>query len=522
MLSWDEARERVRVLWRIDPGPLVRFGPVLIRGNVITRESVIRRDLPFREGDPYNENKLLEARQNLEQRQLFTYVKVTANPGETAQYLREARELGWKLERNPVPVLVEVGERYDSLGETVLYAGLSTDNVVYGSAAYTWRNLLGTGTEVEFRGELGVRIQSLQARLAAPRLYGPLLRLDLRGFWRNELTYSLGPVTSYGANAELTRFVARTDAEGRRLPPSLRFFARLDFTISQLLVPLYRAEATSDFEQVGDQTQALKLSMGLVWDRRVGFEAPALRLRDQPVPTNPLMPVSGFLLSAQVTAALCCSYAPFSAEGSFLVLAGQALWLRPFGPELAVQDGWPFGMRRFNFKANVRLNHGLPLVRPALPVVERFYAGGDTTVRGYYPDQLKVELIRSPLGPLPGDPAYRVVPQGGNIRLLSTIEWEFAITPRILGWPLVGALFVDAGAVFNRWEGLSWNDIRFSVGVTLVRLLTQFGPLSLEYAYPLTLPGQEPPLQAERWRADSWLLHFPGRIHFNWGIPISL
>ena len=61
-----------------------------------------------------------------------------------------------------------------------------------------------------------------------------------------------------------------------------------------------------------------------------------------------------------------------------------------------------------------------------------------------------------------------------------------------------------------------------AIGVTLVRLLTQFGPLSLEYAYPLTLPGQETPLQTERWRSDSWLLHFPGRIHFNWGIPISL
>jgi outer membrane protein insertion porin family len=520
--EWDTAHLRVRLTWRIEPGPLVRFGPILIRGNVVTRDYVIRRDLPFREGDPYSENKLLEARQNLEQRQLFTYVKVTSNPGENAQYLREAREQGWQLQRNPVPVLVEVGERYDSYGETVLYAGASTDNVVFGSAGYAWRNLLGTGAEVEFRGELGVRIQSLSARIADPRLAGQLWRLDVRGFWRNELTYSLGPVTSYGANAEVRRFVARTDNEGRRLPPSLYFFTRLDFTISQLLVPLGRSESAGDFAQVGDQTQAFKLAVGVMWDRRVGFEAPALRKRDQPVPTNPLMPVSGFLLSAQATIALCCAFAPFTAEGSFLTLTGQAMGLRPFGPELPVQDGWPFGMRRFNFKANLRVNYGIPFARTALPIVERFYAGGDTTVRGYYADQLKVEAIRSPLGPLGGEPAYRVVPQGGNIRLLSTIEWEFAITPKILGWPLVGAIFLDTGAIFNSWGALGWNDVRFSVGVTLVRLLTQFGPLSLEYAYPLTLPGQEEPLQVERWRSDSWLLHFPGRIHFNWGIPISL
>ena len=137
-------------------------------------------------------------------------------------------------------------------------------------------------------------------------------------------------------------------------------------------------------------------------------------------------------------------------------------------------------------------------------------------------DALRAEEVRAPIGPLTGAPAYRVVPVGGNARILSQIEWEFAITPKVGGWPWVGALFVDTGAVFDGFQRFGWNDVRFSVGISLVRLLTQFGALSLDYAYPLVMPGQDSLVQSERWKREPWYVHFPGRIHFNWGMPISL
>jgi outer membrane protein assembly factor BamA len=520
--TWNADHTKVSLRWSLDEHETVRFGPILIRGNFVTREGVIRKDLPFKTGDLFDRNKLLEAQQNLLGRQIFSSVRVSPNPGETDDYRLEARLRSWKLSRNPVPILVEVVERYDSAGEIGVYVGVSTDNPIYSTGNYTWRNLFGTGAEVELRGELGVRVQSMLARLANPRLFSPFLRLDLRGFWRNENTYSVGQVTSYGANAELTRFVASTDDQGRRLPPTLRLFSRLEFNISQILVPLYRAEGSSEVQIDGDRTQSLKLSAGVVWDRRVGFEAPALRLRNLPVPPNPLMPVSGFLLSFQATTALCCSFAPLNVDGSFVSLASQAVLLKPFGPELRSEEGWPYGMRRFNLKLNLRINYGIPLRRSALPVVERYFAGGDSSTRGYDADALKAEEVRSPIGPLSGDVAYRIVPQGGSVRILSQIEWEFAITPKILSWPWVGALFLDTGAVFDGWEKLRWNDVRFSAGVSLLRLLTQFGALSLDYAYPLTMPGQDSLLQSDRWKREPWYQHFPGRIHFNWGMPISL
>jgi outer membrane protein assembly factor BamA len=72
------------------------------------------------------------------------------------------------------------------------------------------------------------------------------------------------------------------------------------------------------------------------------------------------------------------------------------------------------------------------------------------------------------------------------------------------------------GAIANGLDQLRASDFRNSIGVTVLRILTPVGPLSLEYAYPLNQT-----LAEERWKTAPWYSHYPGRIHFNWGIPLS-
>ena len=110
------------------------------------------------------------------------------------------------------------------------------------------------------------------------------------------------------------------------------------------------------------------------------------------------------------------------------------------------------------------------------------------------------------------------MPQGGNVRVLSTVEIQFPIAKTFLGLPFqwVGAVFWDAGAVFDAWNVLGAGDVKHSIGGSFLRILTPFGPLSLEYAYPLSQGPAE-----ERWKSNPWYSHFPGRIHFNWGIPLA-
>jgi outer membrane protein insertion porin family len=131
-------------------------------------------------------------------------------------------------------------------------------------------------------------------------------------------------------------------------------------------------------------------------------------------------------------------------------------------------------------RADARYDHGFPLGGAVLlPEVERFFAGGDNTVRGYADDRLKTEIIQVAVPPLDNVSQIRVIPASGNIRALASLDAQARI------WKFfAGALFTDAGLITNDWGTATVDDIRPSVGMGL-RALTPFGIGALEYAIPL-------------------------------------
>ncbi|MCA1663288.1 MAG: BamA/TamA family outer membrane protein [Myxococcales bacterium] len=303
----------------------------------------------------------------------------------------------------------------------------------------------------------------------------------IRSRWARRSAF--GVIFTYGGSTGLTR----------NITPALRAFVRGDLYLSQINVAYLRLNGFNDTASVPDNTLTVKAVVGLTWDRR----------KDASGALNPLAPTKGWMLQGSA------GYAPPGANvAPFFVFTGQAQGLLPFhvrGTE-------------FTLIGNLRYDHGLPTDTPALPLVERFYAGGDTQVRGYDTDALKSEIIRTTVSPLPGEAGFRVIPEGGNIRLVNTVDFVFPIAKSFLGLPLqwAGALFWDMGLVINRWDLAKPSDVKHSIGISLLRLVTPVGPLSIEYAYPLTQT-----LAEERWKTAPWYTHFPGRIHFNWGIPLS-
>ncbi len=139
-----------------------------------------------------------------------------------------------------------------------------------------------------------------------------------------------------------------------------------------------------------------------------------------------------------------------------------------------------------NFKKNwtlaTRIKSGniFTLARNILiPISERFYLGGASTVRGY-PEQL--------LGPVFYDennenPKAR----GGKFMLLSNIEFRIP-----LFWLFVGETFLDGGNVWLDARDLQINDIRFSTGTGLA-ILTPLGPVRFDYGFKLRREKQESP-----------------------------
>jgi outer membrane protein insertion porin family len=104
-----------------------------------------------------------------------------------------------------------------------------------------------------------------------------------------------------------------------------------------------------------------------------------------------------------------------------------------------------------------------------LPASERFFAGGDTTVRGYSLDRLGTDATISPTG----------FPTGGNGLVVLNSEIRTA---------LVGSLgavgFLDVGNVFRRVGDISLDELRAAAGVGL-RYQSPVGPIRIDLGFKL-------------------------------------
>jgi outer membrane protein insertion porin family len=110
-----------------------------------------------------------------------------------------------------------------------------------------------------------------------------------------------------------------------------------------------------------------------------------------------------------------------------------------------------------------------------LPVFERYFVGGISTVRGYD--------VRS-LGPEVDD-----VLIGGNKELIFNVEYIF---PIVTSLKLRGLFFFDAGNAFSEDEGIEFQNLRFSAGAG-IRWFSPMGPLTFVLGFPIDRQEDEDP-----------------------------
>jgi outer membrane protein insertion porin family len=112
-----------------------------------------------------------------------------------------------------------------------------------------------------------------------------------------------------------------------------------------------------------------------------------------------------------------------------------------------------------------------------LPASERFFAGGETTIRGYDLDKVG----------RPNTIGSNGFPTGGNAILLLNGELRVPV------WKEFGAvLFVDGGNVFRRVTEMTLTDLRGSVGFGL-RYRSPIGPIRVDLGFKLDRrPGEGP------------------------------
>ena len=406
---------KANVVFKVTGGAEKFFGKTVIIGNEKTKYKVFSRELLYKEGQPYSFRLLAEQRQRLYKLGLFTDVEIETVDGEDAEK----------------DVLIKVAE--GKAGSVEFGVGYGEFEKYRGYVEVGYRNLWGMNRE----GLLRVEASSLENRYILqynePWFLGK--RLPFRTFFlyerRTELNFDNGD-TLY----KLQRYSVTAGVE-KKLSDKLKTELYYEFS----LVRTFDVQPDVILSREDTGTLAISgIKPAIIYDTR----------------DNPFDPHQGFLagLSMKVASFLLLSETDFvkvEAYGSNFHRLSKRITLA-----LSARGGVAYGMGSTE----------------QLPIVERFFLGGRSTVRGYPQDSL---------GPKGADGN----PTGGNAYLMGNIEFRTDIGK---GFGLVP--FFDMGNVWLRAKDVDPMQLKFTTGLGL-RYSTPVGPLRVDYGFKLNREAGE-------------------------------
>jgi outer membrane protein assembly factor BamA len=255
--------------------------------------------------------------------------------------------------------------------------------------------------------------------------------------------------SAFGIDEQRPAFTGRTVGVATELSRELGRSTRLRYRYSLKDVNL--SESTSDF--TGSTVRLASLSASAVHDTR----------------DAPFGPMRGHYYGVDLQ-----GYGhAIGSEAQFVKIFAQAFTFKEVLPRTvwaqAVRVGAaiPFGETKSDPTSTGDTESGVPQS-------ERFYAGGDTTMRGFGRDLV---------GQLDSDGT----PFGGEGLFLINEELRFPIWSK-----LQGVVFADVGNVYRTLSDYTLRDLRECAGAGL-RLMTPIGPFRMEYGWILDLqPGEDP------------------------------
>jgi len=416
--------QTARIHYDAQPGPVTFFGETKVNGTETVESALVLRELTYEPGEMYSLAKVAESREKLLALDLFGTVRV--GPGQ--------------LQGTPVilPMEVEVAEKPHR--EIRLGLGYSTEDQFRTQLEWRHLNWLGGGRRLSAQVKysaitLAGAINFVQPHFLTPRTQGTM-----------KFSHDQEKEETYLRN--VTRFTPRVD---HRFSPTLTAFFG------------YRVE----YDKLNDISTATRAALGDI--RREGMVSGPTAGAVWNTSDDPFNPKKGQV----ITLTLDQAGAIWGGQFSFFKITAEA--------KKYIDVGWSTVFAS-------RLKMGLADAIGSdknLPLFERFFSGGEKSVRGYG---------RRRLGPLNAADE----PLGG----LSLVEGSLELR-RPVWKELNGAVFLDFGQVSKRSFDLPLGNLRFSSGFGLA-YSTPVGPVRLDIGFPFKPP-----------RGDrAWQIHFSIGAYF--------
>lgn len=403
--SPDDAKS-YPIEFHIDEGTRSMVDRIFILGNEKTRNSVIGKKIKLKPNEPLSLGKMLQTQQGLYGLGVFDQVRVTQQDSESIAPYQD------------VVVRLQESKRF-----TVRYGfGYQGREKLRSTIEFTDLNIFGLAR----RGDIRLRGSSIEQQ-AIFNLQQPRFRML--------------PVESYFTFSFLRKREVSFDS--RRFNLSYQFshpfgnhtWGMLRYNFKD--VRIYNSQVpVSELGREDEPVHLSTFSTALVNDSRDDY----------------LDPTKGFFSSTDfgITTKLL-------GDNDYVSFFSQNSYYRTLP-------------KSFLLAASVRVGLAHPYGGDVdLPISERFFAGGSSSLRGFKTDYA---------GPLASGK-----PVGGNALIVGSLEIRIPLFK-----PIHIAGFYDTGNVFRKISDISLPDFSHTLGAGL-RVRTPFGPLRVDYGYNVNLPS---------------------------------
>ena len=424
-VTLDRDNHTTNITYLVEEGSLKYVREVKITGNDITRDEVIRRNILVIPGDRFDGGAIELSQRILDNLGYF-------EPG-SIRFTREAVEDDDRFAN----LLIDVEEA--KTGDWSFGASFATDD---GVGAFTevqyrnfdimnWKTFRGGGQNLNLRLNVGERNTEFFFGFTDPEIGGYPLSFGFDVFDESrKYEGSDYKESSKGAQIRL----------GKILSPSTRTQLSLlyqDIEISD--VPTFASRTLRELWQDEGSTASIRWTLERnTLDSRVDATEG-----------------SRHTLSLQL--------AGLGGDHDFYKIHQDSVWYWGLGED----DQWVASART---RAGWVNNYG---DTEFVPLSDRFYAGGTSTVRGYESRDIGPYLRR-----------FNIVGQkfrvGGEMRWVNNIEMKYKITEQIRFY-----VFSDMGGVWAEASDFDLGDMKYSVGIGFGMEVPRLGPIRIDYGYPL-------------------------------------
>ncbi|MBU0467840.1 MAG: outer membrane protein assembly factor BamA [Candidatus Omnitrophica bacterium] len=423
--SLDTNTGKVEVKINIVEGGLAYIEKIKVQGNTRTRDIVIRRELRMFPGDRFDGTKLRRSKERLSNLGYFEEVDFDIEDTDAL----DRKNLVVQIKEAKTGTF-SFGGGFSTVDQVVGFVEIEQRNFDFAN----WPTFTGGGQQLKVRAETGSTKNNLLLSFTEPWIFDYPVS---GGFDIYRRVREREENTGYAYDEE-------------RIGGAIRFGKQFNDIVSGG-VSYKREEITIENFETGVSADLLD-EEGTNTTSMIGFTL-SRDTRDSVFsPTKGLSLSGGFDVAGSF----------LGGDKDFFRLQARSSYYIPLKfksvLEFRVQGGY---VNAFDNSSKV-------------PIFERFFAGGASTIRGY--DERKV----GPLDSSTNDPI------GGESMFVANIEYTIPLIDFIKL-----AAFFDSGNVWPTVEDFGSDGFKSGMGLGL-RVKTPVGPINLDYGYPLNNePGED-------------------------------